>query len=385
MIFVWPDLLYVSFGMFFFIFLFFVYKNKEQIKTIWVKKDVKNVLKKITISQIVLGGAFFCSVLFLLASFLAPYYLSVYPLEMSLSSNIASSINGLMSPFIAIAAAILTFMAFWVQYNANQRMIDEDRKQQIERQFYEMLKIHNDNVKSFHVERSIPIRLSFREYEPTQLKNLYADGQSYLQIILLEFNYVYEKIKEVMPGEKEKWFSISYDIFYNGAEYTRKLNKINDDTLHFFQSCRNCIWQFSEYEKFTVMGDDIFRGHVAQLNSYYRHLFLIVKTIVRIDDKIMNYSEKRQFLRIVRAQLTSVEQVLLFYNWKSECGWKWEQDIKDGSENHFFTDYRMIHNINPDDCIAFSKQELLDEMNKKNKDYKYEGSSYKDDPLFELF
>ena len=133
------------------------------------------------------------------------------------------------------------------------------------------------------------------------------------------------------------------------------------------------------------MGDDIFRGHVAQLNSYYRHLFLIVKTIVRIDDKIMNYSEKRQFLRIVRAQLTSVEQVLLFYNWKSECGWKWEQDIKDGSENHFFTDYRMIHNINPDDCIAFSKQELLDEMNKKNKDYKYEGSSYKDDPLFELF
>src|SRR5574344_2655544 len=30
---------------------------------------------------------------------------------------------GIMNPFIAIAAALLTFAAFWVQYNANRKML----------------------------------------------------------------------------------------------------------------------------------------------------------------------------------------------------------------------------------------------------------------------
>ncbi|WP_406539577.1 putative phage abortive infection protein [Fibrobacter sp.] len=328
-----------------------------------------------------------CALAFAIFSFVAPNFFtgSWYTWDSSSSANIGNTVNGLMSPFIAIAAAILTFMAFWVQYNANQRIVNENKKQQIERQFYEMLKIHNDNVRAFGAKTRIPIGFSLSNPAQTQWIELMEYGQSYLQVVLIEFNYIFEMIKSNYSDKRDQWFIISYNIFFFGAEYTYNLGQINKELLEELQSCRNAIWRDSyDYSKLTVLGDSVFRGHLAQFNSYYRHLFLIVKTVVHIDEKILDYQEKRQFLRILRAQLTSVEQVLLFYNWKSGCGGKWEESKNDGSENHFFTDYRMIHNINPDDCKAFSKEELLNEILSKNKEFKYEGTSRKNDPLFEL-
>src|SRR5687768_5354252 len=42
---------------------------------------------------------------------------------------IGDTFNGIAGPFIALAAAILTFLAFWVQYQANQ-----EQKKQFEKQ-----------------------------------------------------------------------------------------------------------------------------------------------------------------------------------------------------------------------------------------------------------
>ena len=63
------------------------------------------------------------------------------------SANISATLYNSMSPFIAIVAALLTFMAFWMQYNANQEMLKNNARQEVERQFYEMLHIHKENVK----------------------------------------------------------------------------------------------------------------------------------------------------------------------------------------------------------------------------------------------
>ena len=52
-----------------------------------------------------------------------------------------------MSPFIAIAAAILTFFAFWVQYKANEQQKIDLKVERFENKFYELLR------KIFSVER----------------------------------------------------------------------------------------------------------------------------------------------------------------------------------------------------------------------------------------
>lgn len=107
----------------------------------------------------------------------------------------------------------------------------------------------------------------------------------------------------------------------------------------------------------------------------------MVKTVVQFDDELFPYEDKRQFLRILRAQLSSAEQVLLYYNWKSGCGEKWEEDSSKPNSNHFFTDYRMIHNIIPKDCWVFSSDEILQSLLEKNPDYQRLND---EDSLFEL-
>ena len=58
---------------------------------------------------------------------------------------------GVINPFIAFLAAILTFIAFLTQYIANRKMLQDNRKQQAERQFYEMLRINQINVENIQI------------------------------------------------------------------------------------------------------------------------------------------------------------------------------------------------------------------------------------------
>lgn len=108
-----------------------------------------------------------------------------------------------------------------------------------------------------------------------------------------------------------------------------------------------------------------------------------MKTVAQFNDELFPYEDKRQFLRILRAQLSSAEQVLLYYNWKSGRGEQWEEDSSKPDGNHFFTDYRMIHNIIPKDCRAFNSDEILKSLLDKNPNYKKIDDDEKD-TLFEL-
>jgi hypothetical protein len=68
---------------------------------------------------------------------------------------------------------------------------------------------------------------------------------------------------------------------------------------------------------------------------------------------------------------------MLFYNWKSGFGTKWEND-----KNKFFTDYRMIHNIYNN--IIIKDFSLIEEFNLNvNANYKKENGR-DNDPLFEF-
>ncbi|WP_188627880.1 putative phage abortive infection protein [Pedobacter quisquiliarum] len=82
-----------------------------------------------------------------------------------------------------------------------------------------------------------------------------------------------------------------------------------------------------------------YSGHEQRLGHYFRHLFLTVKTIAN-SELIPSYEQKMKFLKILRAQLSNHEQVLLFYNWLGGFGNNWEND-----KNSFFAEYGMIHNL----------------------------------------
>ena len=102
---------------------------------------------------------------------------------------------------------------------------------------------------------------------------------------------------------------------------------------------------------------NVFTGHRDVLNSYYRHLFYTVKTVVN-SPVYKDDDERLTYLKILRSQMTSEEQTLLLFNWYAGYGTEWECK-KEKLENHFFTQYKMIHNIEKTDveCV-FSEEEL---------------------------
>lgn len=80
-------------------------------------------------------------------------------------------------------------------------------------------------------------------------------------------------------------------------------------------------------------------GHQNRLGHYFRHIFQTVRLID--DSKIISYEEKCKYVKTLRAQMTTQEQSLLFFDSLSTLGQNWEH--KNG---HFFiTKYNLIKNI----------------------------------------
>lgn len=285
-----------------------------------------------------------------------------------------------MSPFIAILAAILTFMAFWVQFNANQEMLKNNGKQQEERQFYEMLKIHRDNVdklqwKIFESETENVVGLKhlnsgYGNTLTTGLTKEYThiprNGNAVLSFFLNELILIYFCIHELWKWKKlDKYdiFYAAYEIFFEGIQKSSKLGCAEKGLMRKIQDKikdpRNSgnFLDTDIYKKCGKIGRcNVFSGHRDVLNSYYRHLYHTVAYVA--DSKIFEKEEKEKFLKILRSQMTSEEQALLLFNWYAGYGTEWECK-KENIENHFFTKYKMIHNIEKTDVESvFSEEEL---------------------------
>lgn len=72
-------------------------------------------------------------------------------LDFTETGQIGDTIGGIMGPFIAIAAAGLTFLAFWVQYRANEQLREDITVERFESKFYKMLDIHIQNVEHLQI------------------------------------------------------------------------------------------------------------------------------------------------------------------------------------------------------------------------------------------
>lgn len=95
-----------------------------------------------------LRGAILLGIIFLVICAL-PYFLTRPGLiDFTGTGPIGDTIGGIMGPFIAIVAAILTFLAFWVQYKANEQLRNDISLERFEGRFYKMLDIHIQNVEN---------------------------------------------------------------------------------------------------------------------------------------------------------------------------------------------------------------------------------------------
>lgn len=265
---------------------------------------------------------------------------------------IGDTFGGMVGPLIALFAAFLTFLAFWVQFKANVEQKKDLQIERFENKFYELLRFHKDNISEIKIdghEGTVEKRKAFVSmynefrysfwcckdkydelYAKGELKNSYNDEQ------LLRLAYIF-----FLGGVGDNSDMVSKAINKNPNYQLEE--KLFTAVLNYFKlikskSIRPAYIDYDGYPVILRLRYLPWGGHQSRLGHYYRHLFQTVKYVDKQDADLISDEEKVDYLRMLRAQLSDYEQVLLYYNAISHFGEGWLQ-------NDYFIKYKMIHNI----------------------------------------
>lgn len=186
--------------------------------------------------------------------------------DFSETGQIGDTIGGIIGPLVAIIASYLTFLAFWVQYKANEQQRNDISLERFENTLFHLIQIQENITNNLH-------------YTPEDGAD-YLYGQSFygrhvFDIIYCKKSYFYDN---------QKYYGLKYAIEHEGISAYE-----NDREIH-------------------------------RLDYYFRHMYRIFKYID--DNTILNLNQKYEYTCIVRSSLSQYELVLLFYNCLSSNGIK---------------------------------------------------------------
>jgi hypothetical protein len=286
-------------------------------------------------------------------------------------------IGGLMNPVITFIGIIAALLAFYAQYIANQQMQEQFKIQQFESQFYEMLRLHKENVNEMIIMGYYnSIQKSF-EYSNGNTKTTIIEsqvdkiitGRKVFVSMINELHFCCDFCIEFNNKEGEKYsendmLELGYKVFFHGSNSEFISTKdVNNDFIKSIQKEFKKIRKEHKktngiYNSYVINNKSIdlhikytpFTGHVSRLGHYYRHLFYMVKFVVENENKkLFNYPKSREYLKLLRAQMSNDEQLLLYYNFKIGFGKEWESE-----KNKFLSKYRMLHNL-PTGKVKYDK------------------------------
>lgn len=215
------------------------------------------------------------------------------------TGQIGDTIGGIMGPFIAIAAAGVTFIAFWVQYKANIQQRHDIAVERFESNLFEMLHIQQEIISELKIEGD--------DYNHNRVSMSGRDV----------FQFVYEDMpQKIYVGDST-------------ALYRLKDALNNDDEVKMRLDLTKGLWF---------------------LDHYYRHLYRVFKYIDEANPVIFDRKKKYEYAAIVRATLSPYKLIMLYYNGFSHPRFK-----------ELIERYAILNNIRHTWLASFDDQKLIKE------------------------
>ncbi|MCG7320186.1 putative phage abortive infection protein [Brevibacillus laterosporus] len=198
--------------------------------------------------------------------FLTKYFDGKTPEELTFFDNVGSWYGGIFGAvfgFLTLVFIVLTYQLTIEQKKEQEKQV---RKQSFENTFFQLISLHISIVDSI-------------TFPYSQDENASVGRKS--------FYFFYEELKH----------------FYNRKCSLLSKPDLPDEVIQLY---------LAEIYK------DFFIKHQSQIGHYFRNLYHIVKFI---DEAVfLNKDEKIGYIRFLRAQLSSYEMLLLFYNLQSQWG-----------------------------------------------------------------
>lgn len=295
-------------------------------------------------------------------------------IDFSYTGEIGDTIGGIMSPFIAIVAAFLTFIAFWVQFEANKNQREDISIERHEAKFYKMLDIYSEITNSLEVH-GIRGKEAFAELVGELAYTFYTIDKLF-DTVLCSKDYLekaQEQVKNIIQlfvnNKKERYTYITnlfYNLFFYGKHYMvvdfahPERTAIGEEIKRIVSGLNILSSQqtYSDYLKEsnfeiellnTGLAFKLFEGHSDFLGHYFRHLFQMVKYVSTLDDTLFDEDDKAGYVKLLRSQMSDYEQILLYYNSITEQGSAWNRKHGDRfpEDAGFISRFRMIKNLPP--------------------------------------
>jgi uncharacterized membrane protein len=321
-------------------------------------------------------------------------------------------IGGFVGTLFSLSGTLLIFLSFWEQNKQNSR-------EKFETSFFEMIRLHRENVselryikstkkKEYTYENRQVLRVIFQEFiecyrdvkkfsnsvnpddyikkdyqkKLTEIKNPINVKINIIELSIIDiaYNVVYFGLGTEGISVLRKRFESKYNNHYyfrllyylkmkpkreNKNRFKKwielrgyeliKLIPLIEETYKIRTTPKNTenLSEFAKSLKLHKTYEKYYSGHQFRLGHYFRHLFQSFKYLHNAKD--LNDDEKYTYAKMLRAQLSTYEQALLFINSISSLGMHWEYipDVDNSSESHslnLISNYNLIKNL-PGDHI----------------------------------
>ncbi|MCH7411140.1 putative phage abortive infection protein, partial [Belliella sp. DSM 111904] len=216
-------------------------------------------------------------------------------------------IGGITAPFLSLIAIVLLYITYRSQkeelFQSRQLLKKQTEtldKQQFETTFYNMLNLHNDIVNNIDLVITRKV----------ELENKYNGSK---------------KVKTQKKGRD------CFTTFYKGLKRVYALNGVTNER----SKMNSYFWKY-------------YKRHQSDLGHYFRNLYHIYKLIH--NSKVDN---KKEYASLVRAQLSSHELLMLFYNGLSDQGAKFKKLIEE---------FQILKNMPLEDLISPQHEQLYSDL-----------------------
>ena len=251
--------------------------------------------------------------------FFPAWFIKSGNMDFSNTGQIGDTIGGIMGPFVAIAASILTFFAFWVQFKANTIQRSDVQIERFENNLFNYFQLLNNQISDINIPRVGNNKQSFH-------------------FMFYEFKsicYYLQNHKLSDSKELDTIFKCAYNIFINGVsisdtkrirEDNRKINTSSYDEQE-LSEINNYFYNFNQYNKsngnvqylrdYNTINIKLFDGHRLHLIPFYRSICIIIKYMYDeiYGNHYINNSEKEEkfefYINLLCSQLSEHQIGLL--------------------------------------------------------------------------
>lgn len=256
--------------------------------------------------------------------FLTEYFTS-YTINLDFASKLGDYVGGYLGAFITLVSVTLFYLTLQEQRESSERLSFETK-------YFELIRMHRENVAELEIENE--------------------SGRKIFEALIREFHELFAIVKKYAEDSfklqlhSEQLIHITYYCFCFGArsDSSRILERALKQSLPktfnqaFIEALVRFVGDSSTKEMVKIKGQlkyTPFEGHLSRLGHYYRHLY---QTVKYVNQQALDIKDKKDFVKTVRAQLTTDEQALLLLNSLSPIGDSWWED-------NFIIDYEMVRNI----------------------------------------